>query len=584
MFKWSKRRPSDHPSTPKLASIALPDEQAIQTLSATEWTANIVPQPVAKSIFSNIVPERRSKTPHPPSAKSQEMEQSRRARTSSMTAMPKGILKVPKPIHWSQEAAASSPPLVKASTDTEASPTSRKRAPSTTKTPLKGILKPPKTLIYPEKLTNNEPVIPFIPPLIVDEPRNYNEGSHARSGQLDMNGGGHSYRPTSENHPKNPAPHAAHRGRYGPTTHDYHQASMFAPHPANNGIMHPDYYQPSVPMVQQGGYGVTHPNPYHPSSYSAGHSSRHGPAPSNMQRAPSYGGHSSRHGMTPSDPQRAPAQGSQPSMHVAEALRPPHRASTYPVYPDSHPITAPASHQQAASEAHHRSRHQSIERRPLPTLPGPLREGEVKPLEKYLKPHVWVGKAPQKEEAIALSWPLVAFRKRLLLHTERGQPRTPALFFDVAFNPVEVDPIGIRVLDGPYSRRPLTEEERNVPVSNHCEVYKMIIVCEKLEAWPINIERADGIRCIDVFKAIYDTYAVPLTRGERAKFEDDTIQKCIPAFKQRCKDTPGLTLYNEERGLCRVDLLRTKRIFRCLERDANKAVWKLILERPMAGG
>lgn len=156
----------------------------------------------------------------------------------------------------------------------------------------------------------------------------------------------------------------------------------------------------------------------------------------------------------------------------------------------------------------------------------------------------------------------------------------PALYFDVGFDPLNAEPLGIRALGDAYPR-PLTRDERGTPASSHCMLTKMTITCPKLEHWPVVVERADGLRCIDVFKAIYDTYCVPLTRSELGVIGSIYIDSCMPAFRQRCKDSPGITLYNEKRGVCRVDLLRTKRIFKCLTKNKEPATWTLEFDEPL---
>ncbi|KAF8176685.1 hypothetical protein K438DRAFT_1533500, partial [Mycena galopus ATCC 62051] len=71
------------------------------------------------------------------------------------------------------------------------------------------------------------------------------------------------------------------------------------------------------------------------------------------------------------------------------------------------------------------------------------------------------------------------------------------------------------------------------------------------------VERPEGLRCIDVFYAIYCKYKKKPRPNEmpvdRAKYE--------AAFEQRCKDGPGLADLNRRAGFLRVDLLREKRIF-----------------------
>lgn len=126
----------------------------------------------------------------------------------------------------------------------------------------------------------------------------------------------------------------------------------------------------------------------------------------------------------------------------------------------------------------------------------------------------------------------------------------------------------------------ITAEEGNIPASSHCTLKKMTITCKVLEGWPIVIERTEGIRCIDVFRAIYDTFSQPLTMEEVRRFcaERDSRGniKYIRAFKVRCADSPGLTEFNEKKGLLRVDLLNGHRRFKGIKQCG--ADWELMID------
>ncbi|KAF8895558.1 hypothetical protein BD779DRAFT_1609069 [Infundibulicybe gibba] len=109
----------------------------------------------------------------------------------------------------------------------------------------------------------------------------------------------------------------------------------------------------------------------------------------------------------------------------------------------------------------------------------------------------------------------------------------------------------------------------------------MTIVCDRLPQWPVVVQRSKGIRCIDVFRAIYDTFHPVLTRSELERIGDAYIERCQPAFQQRCADSPGLPLYNQQRGMRRVDLLRGRRIFKGLTRSTQPgADWILHFDTP----
>ncbi|KAJ7583456.1 hypothetical protein C8J56DRAFT_210192 [Mycena floridula] len=125
-----------------------------------------------------------------------------------------------------------------------------------------------------------------------------------------------------------------------------------------------------------------------------------------------------------------------------------------------------------------------------------------------------------------------------------------------------------------YSR--ITREEEELPVSTHCKVTKMVIVCRELSRWPVRVERREGIRCIDVFIAIYETFQKPLTSTERRELNSNS-SSCQRHFEQRCRDSPGITEVNLRQGLLRIDLLRGQRIFRGI-RQAG-ADWVLLIDK-----
>jgi len=167
--------------------------------------------------------------------------------------------------------------------------------------------------------------------------------------------------------------------------------------------------------------------------------------------------------------------------------------------------------------------------------------------------------AALKEEAISLSWPLVQFaaRKRL---------RKPLLYFDIGFDPRQSK----NLMDKRTDRfLPLQEADRNLPASTHCSLTKMVIECPHIGR--ITVRRSEGIRCLDIFCAIYDAYHKRLRRDERPK----DIDRYMRAFKKRCEDSPSSEA-ELRAGLRWVDLLRGKRIFDGLSRSG--ADWKLDID------
>ncbi|KAJ7456750.1 hypothetical protein B0H11DRAFT_224543 [Mycena galericulata] len=116
---------------------------------------------------------------------------------------------------------------------------------------------------------------------------------------------------------------------------------------------------------------------------------------------------------------------------------------------------------------------------------------------------------------------------------------------------------------------PLPETDRNLPASTHCTLTKMVIQCPHIGQ--ITVRRSDGIRCIDIFAAIYDAYHQKLRADERPH----GIDRYTRAFRKRCEDSSDSE--GELRaGLRRVDLLRGKRVFDGLSRSG--ADWKLDID------
>lgn len=167
--------------------------------------------------------------------------------------------------------------------------------------------------------------------------------------------------------------------------------------------------------------------------------------------------------------------------------------------------------------------------------------------------------APLKEESISLSWPLVNF-------TSRKRLKKPLLYFDVGFDPRQSK----NLMDKRTDRfLPLSEADRSLPASTHCTLTKMVIECPHIGR--ITVRRSEGIRCLDVFSAIYDAYHEKLRRDERPH----DIDRYTRAFKRRCEDSRNSEA-ELRAGMRRVDLLRGRRIFDGLSRSG--ADWKLDID------
>ena len=174
---------------------------------------------------------------------------------------------------------------------------------------------------------------------------------------------------------------------------------------------------------------------------------------------------------------------------------------------------------------------------------------------------------------LVLSWPLVEYALR------KRDPY-PLITFDAGFDPRDRK-YAVKAKRG-YHSTPLTREEMDIPVVYSTIIPEMVIVNEKLHLWPIHLKNANPwhtLRIIDVFRAIYDTYAQPLTPQELTHFGKDYIRRCQPAFTQRCQDSSQFTHIEERRGLLRIDLLRGRRIFKGLVPIPGRPLrWELLFD------
>ena len=103
------------------------------------------------------------------------------------------------------------------------------------------------------------------------------------------------------------------------------------------------------------------------------------------------------------------------------------------------------------------------------------------------------------------------------------------LFFDIG-----VDPRDEKHPGGTYTW-PLTEEEANMPAFSPGVVTKLKIDIKDFHKWPIIVERAEGVRCIDVLEAVYKILAVPLTAEDTYDYRPEFLDPCIPASKRRAR-------------------------------------------------
>ncbi|KAJ7783295.1 hypothetical protein B0H16DRAFT_488537 [Mycena metata] len=179
---------------------------------------------------------------------------------------------------------------------------------------------------------------------------------------------------------------------------------------------------------------------------------------------------------------------------------------------------------------------------------------------KYMKAKV--KEVALKEESVVLSWPLVPF-------SDRRHLKYPLLYYDVAFDPQNKG----NIRDNRQTHfLALPQEDQELPVSTHCKMTEMVIYCPHVGS--LVVERPEGLRCIDIFYAIYCKYQ----KKPRSHEMPENEEKYQAAFKQRCRDCPGLPEFNRRAGFLRVDLLRGKRIFDGLRRSNGR--WELVFDEP----
>jgi hypothetical protein len=179
-----------------------------------------------------------------------------------------------------------------------------------------------------------------------------------------------------------------------------------------------------------------------------------------------------------------------------------------------------------------------------------------------------------KPEAYHLTWPL----KTAKPDRQGNLPRK--IYFDIAFDPRENEGKQIRICDQTQFLRSMNREELESPVTTHCTLTDMTITHHEVQfsRWPIKVHRREGIRCIDVFAAIYETFHKSVKPEDG--ISEDEKKYADRHRKKRCQDASGLFEYNWRQGLLRVDILRSRRIFAGLEQDGSH--WKLQLNSYMA--
>ncbi|KZT65841.1 hypothetical protein DAEQUDRAFT_497326 [Daedalea quercina L-15889] len=200
--------------------------------------------------------------------------------------------------------------------------------------------------------------------------------------------------------------------------------------------------------------------------------------------------------------------------------------------------------------------------------------------------------------ALASPVPVKAVRKGILKPTPPPKPVTlhwQLLPYDAArskklvyFN-IANPPAMIR----DHTRMPpvsLPQAEMEKPAAE-IPLTEMQIRCSQLPHWDIVVNPAGpgGIRCIDVYRAIYETFQKELSETERDHYiPSGRRRQCEAAWRKRCKEAPGLPEVNLKKGMCRIDLLEGRTIFMGLRRpvptdDKPDRVWVLELGFPNDG-
>ncbi|KAI9464995.1 hypothetical protein BJY52DRAFT_1114294 [Lactarius psammicola] len=217
-------------------------------------------------------------------------------------------------------------------------------------------------------------------------------------------------------------------------------------------------------------------------------------------------------------------------------------------------------------------------RSPLAPLPPPLK-GILKTGMSASRPEQWQdrdGYASSPEKPPSLRTPQNRSSKSRPLHPTNSASATPPatlhwklLPFDaqrskgkVKFDFArEVDEILLAEAQRQGSARPLSVQERNKSAAEP-GLTEMVIHCAELPDWPVHVARQSGIRCVDVFEAIRDTYNVVLTTTER------TIHHSrVRDIERRRPPTPEGAA--AKKGVRRRDLLEGKTLFLGLDWRAS---------------
>lgn len=169
-----------------------------------------------------------------------------------------------------------------------------------------------------------------------------------------------------------------------------------------------------------------------------------------------------------------------------------------------------------------------------------------------------------KQPAFDLHWQLLPYDLR---RSKR------LLRFDIAF------PVDETVFQDRGYRTKVPDAELSKLAANGTMTKMLIMFEQRPFSWEVDVKNAHGIRCRDVFEAIYKTFNEQLTLEERRLVCDH--QAVEDAFRLRCKLAPGLPEVERSLGWKRVDVLLHRTIFRGLTQPKSGGDWVLNLGPPL---
>lgn len=127
-------------------------------------------------------------------------------------------------------------------------------------------------------------------------------------------------------------------------------------------------------------------------------------------------------------------------------------------------------------------------------------------------------------------------------------------------------------------RTKISEAELNKLAANGTMTKMLITFERKPFSWEVDVKNSRGIRCRDVFEAIYKAFNEQLTLEEQRLVRDRRAVE--DAFRLRCKLAPGLPAVERSLGWKRVDVLCHRTIFLGLTQPKSGSDWVLNLGTP----